>query len=123
MKLNVNKIHLRPYRRKLRRNSTPYERTLWLNLRNRRLAGKKFRRQYSIGNFIYDFYCPEERLVIELDGEYIHANDEVFQKDEIKQKHAENLNLKVLRYANKDITDNLEAVLEDIRHNFKQSSP
>ena len=55
-------------RRALRRDSTDAERLLWKYLRDRRLEGFKFRRQYPCGPFIIDFYCAEKRLAIELDG-------------------------------------------------------
>jgi very-short-patch-repair endonuclease len=64
-----NRVELKPFRKKLRNNSTSAEATLWTYLKNRQLEGRKFRRQHSIGNYIADFYCPEEQLVIELDGE------------------------------------------------------
>src|SRR5687768_14127985 len=61
------------FRRFLRRRGTPAERMLWAILRNRRLAGRKFRRQHAIGPYVVDFYCPAERLVIELEGA-VHAD-------------------------------------------------
>ena len=55
-------------RRDLRRDSTDAEMLLWKCLRDRRLEGLKFRRQYPCGPFIIDFYCAEKSLAIELDG-------------------------------------------------------
>ncbi len=55
-------------RRSLRRRSTKAERTLWQNLRERGFEGYKFRRQVSVGFFVLDFYCPELKLAIEVDG-------------------------------------------------------
>src|SRR5215831_11249313 len=57
------------FRKDLRNSLTPAEAVLWLSLKKRQLDGKKFRRQASVGPYIVDFYCPECRLVIELDGE------------------------------------------------------
>ena len=54
--------------RELRRSQTDAEELLWGLLRNRRLGGYKFRRQQVLGHFILDFYCPQVRLAIELDG-------------------------------------------------------
>src|SRR3990172_11904194 len=54
--------------RDLRRRQTPSERLLWEALRNRKLLGRKFRRQARIGHCVADFYCPTERLVVEVDG-------------------------------------------------------
>src|SRR5690348_415260 len=63
-----NKSSKKDLRKNLRNNSTPAERTLWKHLQRSQLLGKKFRRQASIGRYIVDFYCPECRLIIELDG-------------------------------------------------------
>jgi very-short-patch-repair endonuclease len=68
MKQIFNRGYLKKARRDLRKNLTPAEATLWLMLKNKQLEGRRFRRQFSIGNFIVDFYCPSEKLVIELDG-------------------------------------------------------
>jgi len=61
-----NKKILINYRKNLRNNPTPAEKELWNYLKNKQLAGRKFRRQHSIDNFILDFYCPAEKLAIEL---------------------------------------------------------
>ncbi|MGD9691898.1 MAG: endonuclease domain-containing protein [Phycisphaerales bacterium] len=53
---------------RLRRDLTPPERILWSKLRNKQLAGLKFRRQHQLGPYVADFYCPEVRLVVEVDG-------------------------------------------------------
>ena len=65
-----NRKNLRDRRKKLRNNPTQAEGFLWGYLKNSQLEGRKFRRQSSINNFIVDFYCPEESLVIELDGDF-----------------------------------------------------
>ena len=65
-------------RRRLRKNATDAERKLWSILQSRRMAGLKFFRQYSVGSYILDFYCPERRLAIEVDGGQhadVYAND------------------------------------------------
>lgn len=56
--------------RELRKQTTPAEKILWEQLRNRRLNGIKFRRQHPLGKYIVDFYSPAHRLVIEIDGEF-----------------------------------------------------
>jgi very-short-patch-repair endonuclease len=63
-----NKKELKLFRKNLRNNSTSAEATLWGYLQNRQLEGRKFRRQHSIENYILDFFCPSEKLAIELDG-------------------------------------------------------
>ena len=64
-----NVTYLKDRRKDLRNNLTPAEATLWKYLKGSTLKDRKFRRQHSIGNYIVDFYCPEEKLIIELDGE------------------------------------------------------
>ena len=63
-----NRKGLKSFRSTLRKRSTSAEVALWNILKSRKLDGKKFRRHYSIDNYIIDFYCPSERLIIELDG-------------------------------------------------------
>jgi very-short-patch-repair endonuclease len=105
------------FRRKLRKSSTPHEIILWSRLRRSQL-GCKFRRQHSIGKYIVDFYCPEKRLIIELDGGQ-HAEK---QKDYDKQRdeYLKNLGFKILRFWDSDINSNLESVLNRILEYLKQ---
>src|SRR5262245_50658510 len=63
-----NAPQLKERRKELRNSSTAVEAILWKNLQNRKVAGKKFRRQLSMGPYIVDFFCPECKLAIELDG-------------------------------------------------------
>ena len=60
-------------RKKLRQNSTYTEKIVWMNLRNRRMLGYKFKRQYSVDKYIIDFYCPELKFAIEVDGISYHS--------------------------------------------------
>ncbi len=59
---------LKQRRRELRRNQTDAEKSFWANVRNKQFFGLKFFRQYSIGPYILDFYCPALKLAVELDG-------------------------------------------------------
>ena len=74
-----NKKSLKERRKHLRNNGTSAEATLWTLLSKSQLDGRKFRRQHSINSFIVDFYCPSEKLVIELNGEH-HFTDAVLEK-------------------------------------------
>jgi len=69
-KLN-NLSYLNSTRKYLRENMTQAELVLWEVLKDKKLCGRKFRRQHSIGFYIADFYCPSENLIIELDGRYL----------------------------------------------------
>ena len=116
-----NRKALKQFRKELRTNLTPAEAVLWTSLQRKQLEGRKFRRQHSIGNYIVDFYCPSEKLAIELDGAE-HFTPEGSDADEARDLYLSNLGIKVLRYENRDIYNNLEAVLEDIKNSFKSNS-
>ena len=93
---------------------TAAECMLWRCLKGRQLVGKKFRRQVSIGRYIVDFYYPEARLVIELDG----ASHFSITMDEYKAERRSYLKqegLKIIRFENKEIYDHLEGALETIK--------
>lgn len=68
-----NKKNLKEHRKALRNKGTSAEAFLWVQLSKSKLEGRNFRRQHRIGNYIVDFFCPSERLIIELDGE-VHLN-------------------------------------------------
>jgi very-short-patch-repair endonuclease len=95
----------------MRHDLRPAERKLWYFLRDRRLNGLKFRRQHPIGPFIADFYCPELRLIIELDGDS-HADQSDYDAD--RTKWLEGNDHHVFRYFNHWVHDNLIDVLESI---------
>jgi very-short-patch-repair endonuclease len=97
--------------RRLRRDQTDAERVLWFRLRDRRLGGWKFRRQFPIDRFIVDFCCVEARLIVELDGGQ-HAVQ--VEADAQRTKVLEAMGYLVLRYWNNDVMGNLDGVLEDI---------
>jgi very-short-patch-repair endonuclease len=109
-----NRKDLKERRRELRNNSTAAEAMLWKHLQNRRLLGKKFRRQQSIGPFIVDFYCPECRVIVELDGG-VHQEYWVGEYDAARAKVLEENGILELRFENAAVFENLEAVLEAIK--------
>jgi len=97
--------------RYLRSEETKAEKILWQELRNRRL-GVKFRRQHPLEKFIIDFYAPEIKLGIELDGSGHKQNREY---DKLREEYLNSHNIKVVRFWNRDVERNLEKVLEKIR--------
>jgi very-short-patch-repair endonuclease len=115
-KLN-NLAYLKSTRDHLRKNLTEAELVLWEVLKDKKLCGRKFRRQHSIGNYIADFYCPSENLIIELDGQH-HFTPEGIAKDLDRDKHLEMMNIKVLRFENKEILNNLTEVLKKYKVTF-----
>ena len=96
--------------RDLRGNLTDAEATLWRHLRDRRLAGLKFRRQTAIGTYIADFVCFESKLVVEADGGQHADNPKDVQRDAFFASQG----FRTLRIWNIDIQDNLESVLDTI---------
>ena len=100
--------------RYLRRNQTEAERKLWAILKNRQLGGVKFRRQFSVGKYILDFYCPEHKLGIEADGGQ-HYKEEDKRKDEIRTKELCKQDIEILRFSDLDILNNADGVSELIQ--------
>lgn len=113
MTILKNKSKLLPRRRELRRNQTRQEEILWRCIKNRKL-GVKFKRQYSIGGYVLDFYSSEIKLVIELDGKQ-HSEKENFLYDQDRTEYLEILDCNVLRFKNVEIEKNLSKVLLRIR--------
>jgi very-short-patch-repair endonuclease len=109
-----NKPELKTYRKNLRNNGTSAEATLWRYLQKSQLENRKFRRQHSLGNFIADFYCPAEKLVIELDGEH-HYHEPGITNDRLKESYLNSIGVKVLRFENKLVFEDIEWVLERIK--------
>lgn len=98
----------------LRLNPTPAEAVLWNYLRTKPY-GYKFRRQHPIGPFIADFYAHAAKLVIEVDGS-IHNTKEVALLDKSKQWSIEKERVKVLRFKNEDVINNIASVISTITH-------
>ncbi len=109
-------------RQYLRKNMTKAEIILWSKLKGKQLNGLKFRRQYGINNYVVDFYCPELRLAIELDGD-VHGYNSRITYDKQRQRDIEKLGIKVLRYTNNDVIKNIEGVLSDIIATTPHSPP
>ena len=110
----MGKVHnLKEYRglrKKLRKDMTEAEHKLWMYLRGNQ-TGYKFRRQASIGKYIVDFYCPIKKLVIELDGSQHMENEEY---DKMRTKYLNSLKIKIVRFWNNDVLENIEGVMEKI---------
>lgn len=98
-------------RRHLRAQMTEAELKLWSKIRKKRL-GYGFRRQYSIGPYIVDFYCPRKRLVIELDGK---QHQDTQEYDEYRTEYFKSLNMKVVRFWNKEVLKDINKVVKKIK--------
>lgn len=102
-----------------KKEQTDAEKRLWFQLRDRRLNGYKFRRQYPILNYILDFYCVEKKLAIELDGGR-HTQKKLY--DEKRTHGLQQLEIQVVRFWDNEVLQNTENVLEKILHVLKEIS-
>jgi len=103
---------LKERRRELRNKSTPAEIILWKSLQRGQL-GVKFRRQYGLGSYILDFYCPEKNLAVELDGS-VHKNQR--EMDCYRTRTINEFNIIVIRFWNHEVENNVIAVLQRIKN-------
>lgn len=103
------------FRRDLRNGMTPAEISLWLILKDRQVDGLKFRRQFGVGPYILDFYCPALKLAIELDGQ-VHFSDEARAYDAERDAYLlREHSIRVLRYENRIVFDWPSLILDEIR--------
>ena len=112
--------YLLSYRRQLRQKMTKSETVLWKHIKGNHL-GYKFRRQYSVGNYIADFASAKIKLVIEVDG-FTHADESVFEKDQKKENFLKENGYTVKRYSSEQVFKNLDDVLADIYEICKELS-
>jgi len=104
-------------RHTLRHNATSAEATLWNYLKNKQLDGRKFRRQHSIGNYVVDFYCASGKLAVELDG-VGHFTSVGLENDDVRDAFMKEQGVRVLRFENRLVFEEIEYVLEKIREAF-----
>lgn len=116
--MNLNNLpELRTFRKELRSNLTPAEAKLWTMIKGSALQGRKFRRQHSYNSYILDFYCPAEKLGIELDGA-VHFNETAIQYDYERKLFLEYFGIKILRFENRLVFDAPSFVLDRIQSQF-----
>jgi len=96
--------------KRLRKQPTQSEQTLWQHLRLKQMAGLRFRRQQLIGDYVVDFVCFEKRLVIEVDGGQ-HSPE----RDQFRDRWLNGNGFKVLRFWNNEVLNNISGVLEVIK--------
>ena len=108
-----NKASTKKNRKNLRKNQTEAELALWQKLRGKRFMGCKFFRQYGIGDYIADFYCPQRKLVIEIDGGQ-HYSDGKKARDKAREGYMNSLAIRTIRFTNLDVLQNMDAVLSQI---------
>jgi len=101
-------------RKALRKNMTKAEAMLWSEIKGRKIEGCKFRRQFGVGSYVLDFYCPELKLAIEVDGA-THLTNRELRYDIHRETEIENYSIHFLRFTNPEIYSDLYNVLEKIK--------
>ena len=114
-----NTPRLTTYRKNLRKKLTPAEATLWRFLKSNQMEGIRFRRQFSIRNYIFDFYCPKYKIVIELDGDG-HFTQEGMASDLERDNDLNSIGISVLRFENELVFKRTETVLGIILDKVKE---
>ena len=109
-----NKASTKDKRKELRKSQTEGETALWQKLRGKQFLGYKFFRQYGVGEYIVDFYCPRHKLAIEVDGGQ-HYTKKGFEYDRVRAEYMDSLGIRTLRFSNLDVLQNMEGVLLQIQ--------
>jgi len=117
---HFNKTSEKEKRRNLRRDQTYCEKILWIYLRDRKTLGYKFRRQYSVDHFVIDFYCPQLKLAIELDGS-VHDLPDQKEYDAYRQEYLEKFGITFCRITNDELMSNANMAFEKIGSAIKLS--
>ena len=109
-----NTKDMKALRRQLRSNGTPAEGGLWNILKGKKIGGLQFRRQYSVGQYILDFYCPALKLAIELDGNY-HYNTANSEHDLDREEDLLNdYGIQTLRFENKIVFEQPQTIFDSV---------
>jgi len=106
--------HLKEVSRDLRKNGTPAEGRLWTLLKNRQVGGLKFRRQVSVDNYVMDFFCPDLKLCIELDGAVHYHFDSSMRDFERTEYLNIKYGIKILRFENRVVFENPQIIINAI---------
>ncbi len=117
--MKYNDPILKPRRQELRHNETEAEKIFWSHVRNKKVQGLKFFRQYSVGPYVLDFYCPEKRIAMELDGSQ-HGEEENREYDAERTGYLKAYDIEVLRFWNHEVLSNIEGVLNVIAERAKR---
>jgi very-short-patch-repair endonuclease len=108
-----NRKNVQEKRRYLRNNMPKSEVLLWAKLKNKQMRGERFLRQYSVDQYILDFYCPRLKLAIEVDGDS-HYTQGAQEYDKERQNYIETLGIHFLRFTNANICENIDGVCQTI---------
>ncbi len=113
--------HVKQLAVELRKNQTIAEQIIWSKIRNKKLGGFRFTRQYSIGRYIADFYCSKANKIVEIDGK-VHEERDRKEYDKIREEVIKTHGIKIIRFTNDEIVSNLEEVLRRLLEILNSSS-
>lgn len=114
----LNDPSLKVRRKDLRCNQTDAEKAFWSQVRNRRFHGLKFFRQYSVGPYILDFYCPAVKLAVELDGAHHNLPDSI-EYDAARTEFLDLHGIDVVRFWNNEVLLQMESVLSELEKKIR----
>ncbi|MEW6194614.1 MAG: endonuclease domain-containing protein [Bacteroidota bacterium] len=115
---HFNKKEMQKRRRQLRANMTYCEKLVWLYLRKRQMK-ERFLRQYSVDNYVVDFYCPKLKLAIEVDGD-IHDLQDQKKYDKDRQEYLENFGIQFVRVKNVKLLSNPDKEFQRIENEIQK---
>ena len=107
----MNRLLTKNKRIELRRTQTDAEKKLWARLRNKHFKDMKFYRQHGIGNYVADFWCPDNKIVVEVNGSQ-HYEESNLEYDQRRTEYFQSLGIRVVRFTNNDVLMNIDVVLE-----------
>ena len=110
--------HIKSLSRRFRKKQTKTEEIVWDLLKNKKFKNLKFRRQHPIGRYIVDFYCPEHKLIVEIDG-LIHRKEDQKKYDDVRQKDLESSGHKFIRIRAEDVIEDSREVYRKINNFLK----
>jgi very-short-patch-repair endonuclease len=119
---HYNKKKMTKRRRSLRNNLSKAEAIMWNHLSRRQMHGYKFRRQYSIDQYVVDFYCPELKLAIEVDGDS-HFVSGAVKQDKARQEYIEAFGIRVLRFTNEDVCKDIDGTCQVLYYEIDKLFP
>ncbi len=117
--MDSNKPNLKQRRKYLRNHSTSAEAELWKYLKSKQICNLKFRRQHSVDNYILDFYCPQLKLGIELDGEFHIYNEEYDLKRDL---YLQNYGITIIRFENVMVFEHPDVIIKEIEEFYNLKS-
>ena len=115
-----NSAENKQLRQTLRTHGTSAEATMWRMLKSEQICGVKFRRQFSVGPYFLDFYCPRLKICIELDGDH-HYSRQGYEHDLTRNTYLSHEHgITILRYENKDVFKFPEMIRAEITNLVKE---